>query len=256
MLQELFKKFNFDQHDYLIFTTLYKLGTNPASVIAKHAGVERTTTYRILKNLNKLGLVAITTRQGMQMFFVEDEKTILKFVQRQKNELGNMEENYPLIENELKSMKPQVFSIPKIKIYDRPGNLEGSKQIFDDILDEIKKQNLTTIRLIASDTFSEKVGSNKLQDIGDFFLNNLSKNEIKIDALIAEGMLTRERLSLAKNMTELFSLPAGNGASNIYIVGDTVFIIMFKETTIGLKISHPDIAQTLHFIFDQLQKKN
>ncbi|KKP37336.1 MAG: Transcriptional regulator, TrmB [Candidatus Peregrinibacteria bacterium GW2011_GWA2_33_10] len=250
MLEKIFQKLNLDQKEYRIFTSLYRLGTNPASVIAKHTGFERTNTYRILKKLNKLGLISITKKAGIQYFYIENEKTILKYIENQKNELTEIQENYSLIESELKNLRPESLNPPKIKIYD-----QNPKQIFDDIINEIKSQNLTTIRLLASETFTEQTGRLKLKDIGELFIKNLTKFNIKIDALVAEGMLTRERLSPLTQINSLFDLPASNGATNFYLVGNTVFIILFKENIIGVQLSHPDIAQALHFIFDQLQKK-
>jgi len=250
MLKSLFKKLDLNEKEYLVFISLYKLGSNPASVVANYTKTERTTTYRILKKLSKIGLVSTTHKSNIQYFYVEDEDTIQRFIQAKQQSLQEMESNYDLIRSELKNLKPATLNPPKIKLY------ENSKNIFSDILNHIKTNKLTTIRLIASETFTEQTGPKQLKDLEGAFLTELKKNKVKVDSLVAEGFLTRERLKHFSNLNTLASLPASNGASNIYLVGDAVFIIIFKERTIGLQIGHSDIAQILHFLFDQLAKQN
>ena len=87
MLEEVFQKLGLDENEYKIFISLYKIGTNPASVIARFANLERTTAYKILKRLYKLGLIGSTSNKNIQMFFIEDEKTLLKFIKNKRKEL-------------------------------------------------------------------------------------------------------------------------------------------------------------------------
>jgi sugar-specific transcriptional regulator TrmB len=248
MLTNFFKNLGLGSNDHLVFTTLYKVGINPASTISRACNLERTTTYRILQNLTKLGITSVTKKAGIQYFYVEDEKTLLNLVRRRKEELLKLEDEYDLIESELKNLKPTGVNPPKIKIYD------GSpKLVFEDIYNEVKKQNVTTVRLIASETFAEQTGDKKLKDYGSILIKTLKEQSVKLDAIIAEGFLTRERFQKLSTIEHFLDLPASNGSSNIYIVGDTIFILLFKENTIGLKISHPDIAQTFHFMFDNIK---
>ncbi len=249
MLKQVFKNLGLSEREYEIFLAVYKVGPNPASIIAKNCKVERTTTYRILQKLNKLGLISSSKRQGVQVFFIENENELLKHIQEKRKNLEQVEKNYETIATELKSLRSTEIEIPKIKIYDNQ-----QKQLFEDIINETKKQKIRTIRLLASNTMNEQLSGISLKDSSYNFLREIKKERIHIDTCVAEGMLTRERLSQITNLDEIFKLPTKNGASHIYIVGDTIFIVIFRENTIAIKISHSDIAQTLHFLFDQLQK--
>lgn len=253
MIEEIFRKLGLDENEYKVFISLYKIGVNPASVIARNANLERTTAYKILKRLYKLGLIGSTTRQNTQMFFVEDEKTLLRFVKNRKKELEKIEEDYSIIESEFKNLRPADITPPKIKIYEE--SYSKNLKIFSDILHESLTQDLTTIRMIASDTFHEQTGKYKLKDMAYLFLQEIKKNNIKIDNMVAEGMLTRERLNIISQFKDIYELPASNDATNIFIVGDSIFLIIYKENIIGVQIKHQAIAQTMHFLFDQLKGK-
>jgi len=249
MLQDLFKKLDLGTKDYQVFVALYKLGMNPASVVANQTNLERTTTYRILKKLSKLGLISTTHKNNIQYFYIEDENSLQKLIHEKQSTLKALDDDYDLVRSELQNLKPAEINPPKIKIY------ESASNIFKDIITHIETNKLTTIRLIGSETFTEQTGVKQLKDLGSNFLDKLKKNNIKVDSIIAEGFLIRERLSFFDSLESLASLPASNGASNIYLVGDTVFIIIFKQKTVGLKIEHADIAQILHFLFDQLARQ-
>jgi predicted transcriptional regulator len=248
MLEETFSKLGLTKKDYQIFKALYITGASPASTIAKKCKHERTSVYRRLKYLNEIGLVSTSNRKGAQIFFIEDEKDLAKFIRKKQEVLNQLEENYELISNELKALKPTRTEVPKIKIYEN-----NQKQVFEKIIQETKRQNISTIRLLASNTVNEQMGGIKLENIGAKFLRDLEKSQINIETCLAEGMLTRERINNIRGLKDIYSLPATNGASQIYIVGDTVFIVIFRETILALEINHSDIAQNLHFIFDQLQ---
>jgi len=255
MLKKIFKQLQLSEREYEVFRSLYKIGPNPASVIAKTCKFERTTVYRILQKLNKLGIISASKRQGIQIFFAENENELLKYIQQKRKSLEQIEENYDTIASELKSLKSTAVEIPKIKIYDTPNNTNQQSQLFTDIINETKIQKIRTIRLLASNTMNEQLSGISLKDTAQNFLHEIQKENIHIDTCVAEGMLTRERLSQITNIEEIFKLPTKNGASHIYIVGDTVFIVIFRENIIAVQISHSDIAQTLHFLFDQLQEK-
>ncbi len=248
MLEKTFLQLGLTKKDAQIFKALYISGASPASTIAKKCKFERTSVYRRLKYFNEIGLISTSSRKSAQIFFIEDENQLANFVKKRQMALAQIEENYQLINDELKELKPQSSQVPKIKIYDN-----NQKQVFEKIIEETKRQNISTIRLLASNTVNEQMGGIKMANIAKKFLQNIEKAKINIETAVAEGMLTRERISKIKEISEIYHLPATNGASQIYIVGDTVFIIIFRETILALEINHSDIAQNLHFIFDQLQ---
>jgi hypothetical protein len=48
-------------------------------------------------------------------------------------------------------------------------------------------------------------------------------------------------------------IPASNSAVNIYLVGQIIYIIIFKDSPFGIKIESSDLANTLDFLFDKVE---
>jgi hypothetical protein len=62
-----------------------------------------------------------------------------------------------------------------------------------------------------------------------------------------------EQISKTTNIQNLNQLPAGNSTINMFIVGWTVYLIIFKENPFGIKIDSKDFANVMHFMFEKLQ---
>jgi hypothetical protein len=52
-------------------------------------------------------------------------------------------------------------------------------------------------------------------------------------------------------MNKLSELPAGDDAINIFIIGQTVCVVIYKWHPIGIKIGSPELARALHFVLQQ-----
>jgi len=119
-----------------IYLTLLKLsGVQPASIIASRANLNRTTTYKILINLAKKGLITKTQKHGIICFFAEDpEKNLKKLIEKQQN---NITEANSVILDSLPLITSQTdinnSNIPKVRFYE---GIDGIKQIYEAVLKE------------------------------------------------------------------------------------------------------------------------
>jgi hypothetical protein len=59
-----------------------------------------------------------------------------------------------------------------------------------------------------------------------------------------------EQLRVLDSFTALDQLPAGNNAINLFLVGQTVYIIIYKNLPIGIKLESPELARALHFLLE------
>jgi len=116
---DFFTQLGFTSKETEIFLTLYKLGSSPASTIAKHLNMERTTVYKTLLKMADEGVVTTTQHQGVKHFFVPDVSILKKYMHTKKEQLQNLEDNFGLVENELSQYNQQRYShIPKISLFD------------------------------------------------------------------------------------------------------------------------------------------
>ncbi len=242
-LQEL----GLDDKEIRVLMSVLKVGVQPASVIAKHCKLDRTTTYRILKQLTQKKLLSQSKKGGITVFYNEKTSSIQEYLVKEKERLALLETEFDSVAPQLESLKMGVQAMPKIQIYD---GTNGITQLYSDVIKKAKEQNLLVIRILGSNTFSQQLEGKEMGPIMKKFEHTLTDNRIKADILIAQGNLTREWITHMNSLAGMANLPAAGGATNVILVGDSVFMVSFREFPVGIRLDHRDIAQTMHFLFD------
>lgn len=252
LIHTYFEKLWLTSKEIEIFLSLYKLGTKPASSIAKNTWIERTNVYKTLLKLCEMDLISETTKNGVKHFFVSDESAIKKYVQQKTTEYQALEDQYSLLEAELKKLNTFRFShIPKITIFDWR---EWIKNIYNDIIESIDQFWYISIKLFASNTFESQANlSVDFKKYSEQFYNSLKKNRISIDTYLWNWIMIMENISKTIDIDSLKNLPAWNSSINIFVVWKVVYILIFKENPFGIKIDSEDLAYAMHFMFDKLK---
>lgn len=242
----------FSKKESEIFLTLYKLWTKPASTIAKHIHMERTSVYKILLRLSKSNIVSETMIWWVKHFFIPDITTLRKYSQDQKDKFSKLENEFEKIQTELIHINQIKYSrLPKITIFDW---FEGIKNIYSDILNNIYSHWYISIKLFASNTFESQIEVDPdVRKYDNDFFEKLKLNKITVDTYLGNWLITMEHISKTIDINSLKNLPAGNSAINIYIVWKIVYIIIFKDIPFGIKIDSEDLAYAMHFIFEKMK---
>lgn len=249
-IQTFLTQFDLLPKEAAVFMALYPLGKQPASVIAKKANMGRTTTYHILLNLKKKKFVGSSKKASMQVFYVLSDDVLEQKLAQKREALTRIEHDYPMIATHLRRFRDQAHVVPSIHVYD---GIDQVPAFYDDMFGRMMKEGIIEIRLLGSHTFNEELGNLTLKEVATDFFRRMEQHRVQVRALIAEGSIIRERLSLMTERSGLEALPAAQGASNIYLVGKNVFIMSFRDVPVGVHIGHADIAQTMHFVFDMLE---
>ncbi|EKE28407.1 MAG: hypothetical protein ACD_3C00062G0002 [uncultured bacterium (gcode 4)] len=236
-----------------IYTDLYRLGSQPASVIARQLWLERTKVYRNLISMTKLGLVKKATKNWIQVFFVKDISDFSRFVDKRIENLEYIENNKMRIMDEIQKTKLETANLPKISIYD---SSEWVWSIFDDILNNIRTQKLLTIRMFASNTYLEQNENIKAEEFAKKFFDTLAKDKIHTDTFIWSGNLIMERIDTYFDTQNIWELPATQSSINIILVGKTTYIIIYNKTPQWIKIENENLADAMHILFDVAKKYN
>lgn len=115
-------------------TLLKTAGAQPASILANRMRINRTTAYKALINLSKLGLATKTMKHGIICFFAEDPEDTLKTLI--ENKQSTLKEVNASILEALPSLivgEEGSPHLPKIRYYE---GIEGIKQVYEAILKE------------------------------------------------------------------------------------------------------------------------
>ena len=210
--------------------------------------MDRTTTYRILRSLYKKGLLSSSTRNGTTVFYLDKLEDITHYIAKERDRFDELEAEFNNLTPQLVAMRGAVQALPRIQIYD---GFDKLQDFFRDIVSRTVEQKLIQIRILGSNTFSQQLERKELGTLIKDFQLDLKKHAIEADILIAQGNLTREWLTHLNSFQEMANLPAAGGATNVILVGESVFMVSFRDFPVGVRIDHPDIAHTMPFLFDQ-----
>lgn len=116
-----------------IYLQLIRTATmQPASTIAQRLNMNRTSVYKSLLKLTKMGLVGKSMKHGIICFFAEDpEKTIESHLEQRKSKLNFISSLFLDSISDLRNLKQEELYTPKMRYYE---GLEGVKRVYEDTL--------------------------------------------------------------------------------------------------------------------------
>ena len=255
MFIEYFTDLWFSIKEAEIFKALYILGTKPASTISKYLWYERTSVYKILQRLVEENLVYETYKWWIKHFFIPSSEVLKKYSEKKTRKYEKLSGNYDLIREELREFEwEKDASIPKISLFD---SVSGIANMHEDILQTTLQKKYISIRLFASNTVDSQVNiSNEMKTSSLNLFHSLAEKKIAIETFLWNGIMLMESISKTFDTDAISWIPASNSAVNIYLVGEVIYIIIFKDSPFGIKIESEDLAGTLHFLFDKIEYKN
>ena len=128
------EKIGLSDKETKVYLALLSMGPTAIRKIAEKAGVNRGTTYELLKKLQQLGLVSYFHKGKRQHFVAEDPKVLTNILTRKKKEIGEAEESLGEIIKDLSSLSVTSTRRAVIKFYE---NYSGIRTILEDVLDTV-----------------------------------------------------------------------------------------------------------------------
>ena len=252
-LKNMIVKFGLSDQQAHIFIMLCKYWVKPASSIAKMMGGERTNIYKTLQSMVANGRIAETKKQGIRQFFVAKKNVFTHQIALQKEYIQETEKILPLLESELNKFdEERISQIPTMNFFEWK---QGIDNLFDDMYIQIIIHHYLFIKLLATNTLeSQSTASKNLKNYAASFFDKLKKEKIGVEAYLANGIMLLENMLKTSNIQDLNSLPAWSSAINIFVFGDFVYIIIFKNIPFGIKFESPELANVVHFLLNQSEK--
>ncbi|MFA6918112.1 MAG: helix-turn-helix domain-containing protein [Candidatus Gracilibacteria bacterium] len=115
-----------------VYLELSKIGSQAVSVIAKRLGLNRTTTYSILKSLGKKGVVSSFRSNGMKYFSANDPNCLIGYVDRKCQTFDYYKSELMTLIPKFRNMRGEYnFSPPLVSYFE---GIEGVKHVMYDAL--------------------------------------------------------------------------------------------------------------------------
>jgi len=227
IIEKTFCRLGLSKNEVKVFMYLARTGEHKASEISEALSLHRTETYRILRDLEKKGLVSSVFEKPLKFIatpfekalevLIETKKMRINLLERKKESLVNLWLSLP--QPEMESERKEVFQI-----------LEGEEQIIlkaDEILNNVEKEVLIFI--------SES-------DIANFYhsgildkLEKTSKKSVRIKLLTnysPKSCFFIEKIKLKKAK---YSLSTVDDGLPTYILADDEQLLLLVRTNNGKK---------------------
>lgn len=251
MLKTILQKIGLSDKDSEVYLACLELGTQPASVIARKAGLKRPTTYLILEGLLKKGLVSEYTGSNVKYFTAVSPEYLLNFVDKQRRELTSHQ-------RELEQFLPQFLSLsnpysinPRVRFYE---GIEGIERVMDDTL-MAKKPEILTYSSIDR-WFSRE---DLKQFITSYGMRRSTEKKIALRGIVVDTPLARQYLEKDypgdTDITQTRWFPNDISAfhNEINIYDDKVAICSLgRHELLGLIIESDEIAESQRSIFEMV----
>jgi len=226
-IEKTLRKLGLAKNEVKVFMHLARTGEHKASEISEALSLHRTETYRILRDLEKKGLVSSVFEKPLKFIgtpfekalnvLIETKKMRISLLEKEKERLVNLWLSLPQLEME--SERKEVFQI-----------LEGEEQISlkaDEILNNVEKE--------ASIFISE-------HDIANFYhsgvlnkLEKMSKKNVQVQLLTNYSPKSCFFIEKIKVKKTKYSLSEVNDGLPTYILADDAQLLLLIRTDNGKK---------------------
>ncbi len=235
------KKLELSDKKIKVYLKLLEYGAISVRSLAELIGLNRGTTYDILKRLQEIGIVSYYHKETKQHFVAEDPVVLFKLVQGKEEELKSTKNKIKEIIPELRSLQDKGSKKPTTKFYE---GKTGVRFILDDVLFSTKEAQVKEYYIYSATNASDDI-NNAYPD----FTRERIKKKIRVKAIsLAKGGKTHgldERRWLGTNK---------ESATFILIYADKCAFISrdAKGAPVGVIIENQMIYETQKIIFLRL----
>lgn len=240
--QEALQVIGLNEKESAVYAALLQLGRASAYGVAQKSGLKKPTTYVILDELIKKGVVARIPREKKQLYMARSPKDVFAVAQ----------EKFDLAKQKL----PELLAITKggnakVNVVYFEG-IAGIKRLLEYRIKEFEGKEL--IGFWATDREAPK-------ELQDYFKNEYgAKNKnhrITMRGIVpADEKLRHYRQADASYNREMKTVPSEQYSSEVAIdtIGDLVRIQDYKNLQ-GVAIENADVAKTMREIFEMAWSK-
>ena len=242
MLEKSLQKFGLKEKEIKIYLTLLNSGPSSVRKISEEAGVNRGTSYDILKKLIEMGLASYYEKRSHQYFVPEDPAKIINILEeREKNIIKTKKEILKTIPD-LQLLYSNITQKPFVKFYE---GYSGAREILKDVLKTVSKLEDKKYFVYSAESIREYL----YKSFEDFSKERIKKNiSVKVIAIGKGGELRgKDKRKWLNNTNE-------SAPNYIIIYGNKVAFISIGPTSepLGTIIEDEATSQMQKIIFGYL----
>lgn len=240
MLKEL-QDIGLSEKESRVYLAALELGQTTAEKLAKHAKVNRSTTYVQLESLMAKGLVSTHEEDKKTVFAPESPELLKRLLQKQKDEVTTKERDLTSILPALLQQFEGAGERPVVRFY--PGK-EGITAVREEVFSTKEKQLYV---LFSYETSMSKIYTQK--EIDEY---TDRRNELGIHS---KAIYTRQEYfekAWTDNITEVRFIPNIRLTVDIRIFDDKTALFSLEGAPFALVIESVQVASSMKSIFNFL----
>lgn len=239
-IKNILKDFGLTEPEIKVYLASLELGSQPASVIAKKAGLKRGHTYNMLESLIQKGIVQEFTRDKMRFFSGRSPTTLLSVVEHREDQLEKLRQGLIQVIPSLEHIFNPLLIQPRVRFFQ---GIEGIKEIYEDTI-RIPNQNIFGIG-----DFEYYFPENQNKELNEWiwnYANRRAKKNIWHIGIINKSKMSDRAFNLRKKQKRKLKM-----LKNIYlpveinIYGNRVAIASTHRDMVGIIIEDAPIAENL-----------
>lgn len=228
----------FSDNEALVYLALLELGSGSNTQISRKAGLNRITTFEVLKRLSQKGIVSGFKMKGVMYFGALNPQILIK---QQRESLGLLEKGL----NEIVQSKAD-FKKPKISNY---STKEGLKQIYEESL--LSRSEILTFT--NSKEIKEYFGSEYV----DNYVSQRVKKGISVRGFAISGEVgEQDRLEGEEFLRKVRLIPENHKINNEIMIFDDKVALLSTKDEIGIVIKNQSISESFRNIWEMLWEKS
>lgn len=232
--------FGLAEPEMQVYMALLEYGSQPASLLAKKAGLKRGHTYNILALLIGKGVVQEFEKDGVKYFSGCDPTTLITLLAHKAEELETKKNTLLQVVPDLERIRNPLSVQPKVRFFQ---GIDGIKQIYEDTL-KVKNQNIYAIG-----DFDHYFPEEKSKELNDWmwkYCTRRAKHGIWYVGIINKSRTSDLAFKKRVNEKRKFKmLKDVDLPVEVNIYGDKVAIISSSKDMVGLIIEDKPTADTL-----------
>lgn len=230
----------FSPKESLVYVALLDLGRGTAAEIGKRTGINRTTVYDVIDELERTGLVAQVAGVKKRTYRPEPPEKLPIILEKKAARLHEMARQSEAVVSMLQTVAAKTPSKPKIKVYEGDS---GLRSLYDASL--LCKSYIRSF--LTADTLEEF----DPEYVHGYF-ERRARQGLKIQGILNDSEASRGYKAKAKQLLrDIRLVPADkmDVVPEVYIYDDTIAIFSIKER-LGVSIESKDIANAFKKLYD------
>ena len=241
-MKELFKKLGASEKEAETFLKLLELGAQPASVIARHMHVPRSTMYLILDQLKKLGLVEEFERKGMKYFRCISVREIGDVLKLREDEIKRTQELLDANLADLQALENKLSITPKVKFFEGE---EAVMSMYESVLNE---KGFCAF-------FNPGVENRVMKIYFDKVEKAVRANKMKVREFVVDCKEGREYFKMANTASHKMKIlpKSAKFDSDTIICDDRICMVSYGEKEVSAVVIWNDaLVKTQKVMFEEL----